>query len=896
MSKGYIIFILLILLTPLIPTSEAVISPGGISSEAINIFTATPSNQTIEYTQTVSYTWSMDKFTYSLQNYTIYRNDTIVGFGDIPPPGKVTYNPVYPSTGIFEYTFVANFSTVGDTGPFQTTNNSVYLTVLPLEAPQQMNETPAYAEQEIGTLNETLNWTYTDQNPGTYSIEKNGTVIDTGGWSNNVAITLNDYNVTVGNIYNYTIFVSDTLGQQSNDKIIIEVLDNPVPMLASKSLQHSYAYTNQSRAFVWQFDDNDLKNYTIYVNSTIQDQGHVPFNLKVRYNLTSLSYGVYNLTIVVEDSYNQTISSQDMIKIIDIVKPVFYSEPTDKIITYGMGISLTWQVYDDNPSKYTILNNGSMPIPTQVWSIKNTSLTYEPPLNLEVGRHNITIELFDTYGNYMIDTVWVTVFPVDTLEPNVLIQSSVYIDSVDSISGNWSTVENVIGSATITATLKSGSSTVLTVKGTIDSKGNINLNLSYTDITAGDYQWDLQFIKEGYQTQKLLVNVTVHKISINTTVFPLDNIVQGEIYEILFKFEYNLGSPTALRTDHLIMPTGDLSNREMQLTLSYTTISGNSLTEEFTFSTNSTGYGKVILPADLTASIQKVDSIIISSEKYDLGDNGTISVNVSNVKVISRNNSTIPRNGTVSPFYIVIVILLIVALVIVVGVFLFQNPLKSISALDHLDHLRSIQMVIISNLDGIPIFEESFTLMKTDSTMVAGLSNAISTFLDEFIENKEKGLEVIERNDLSIISHRTEHTVLTVVSTPKLPKLYHDEIIKAHGKLVDQIPEERIRRSYSTSQIDLDEIVMIAFHENNIQLNLLRPFSFSADNFKEYLLNGTPNVTKVVSSQSSLLKELNLIDMTIVEFVKIVRSQSELDDNEIAKLLLDLDKLGLIYN
>jgi hypothetical protein len=74
---------------------------------------------------------------------------------------------------------------------------------------------------EFGTTGNYLNWSCSDQFPDSYSISRNGTIIDSGLWNgSNLAVNLDGLSPGA---YNFTIVLYDSSGNSASDSVIVTV-------------------------------------------------------------------------------------------------------------------------------------------------------------------------------------------------------------------------------------------------------------------------------------------------------------------------------------------------------------------------------------------------------------------------------------------------------------------------------------------------------------------------------------------------------------------------------------------------------------------------------------------------------------------------------------------------
>ncbi|MFX0208595.1 MAG: DUF4350 domain-containing protein, partial [Candidatus Hodarchaeota archaeon] len=83
-----------------------------------------------------------------------------------------------------------------------------------------------------GTIGHTISWTATDTNPNTYTIYKNGSIIETGSWVSDTPIVINVDGLAIGTYY-YTLVVTDSSDNSAMDTVIVTVVNSAIPSLTS---------------------------------------------------------------------------------------------------------------------------------------------------------------------------------------------------------------------------------------------------------------------------------------------------------------------------------------------------------------------------------------------------------------------------------------------------------------------------------------------------------------------------------------------------------------------------------------------------------------------------------------------------------------------------------------
>jgi parallel beta-helix repeat protein len=91
----------------------------------------------------------------------------------------------------------------------------------------------------------------------------------------------------------------------------------------------------------------------------------------------------------------------------DIRAPTIDHPDDVEYVEGSTGNSITWNATDFHPSHYQILDNG-IELIVQSWSGESITVMID---DFDAGIHSVTITVYDTFGNYVADTVIVNVTP-----------------------------------------------------------------------------------------------------------------------------------------------------------------------------------------------------------------------------------------------------------------------------------------------------------------------------------------------------------------------------------------------------------------------------------------------------------------------------------------------------
>ncbi|MFX1345054.1 MAG: hypothetical protein ACFFBC_15125 [Promethearchaeota archaeon] len=195
--------------------------PGTYTPPAAPIITGTPPDFMVpnDYTgESISWT-ATDA---NPANYTVELQGTGVVAGPTAWSSDVaiTYNiPDGLSAGT--YTYIVNFTDIF--GLYNT--DIVIMTVEPPDTTDPViTDSPSDFSVKVGYSGESISWTATDANPGTYTIKLNGSeIVGPTIWSSGIAVT---YNIPDGlgiGLHTYEINFTDSSGNSQSDTVIFTV-------------------------------------------------------------------------------------------------------------------------------------------------------------------------------------------------------------------------------------------------------------------------------------------------------------------------------------------------------------------------------------------------------------------------------------------------------------------------------------------------------------------------------------------------------------------------------------------------------------------------------------------------------------------------------------------------
>ncbi|MCK4484377.1 MAG: hypothetical protein KAU89_06110, partial [Candidatus Thorarchaeota archaeon] len=263
---------------------------------------------------------------------------------------------------------------------------------------------PLDVEYGEGTDGHSIMWSPNDFHPSHYVVYRNGTEIASASWDGNSIIVEVD-GLSVG-LYNYTIVVYDTSGYWISDIVFVTVVDTIAPTI-DQPADMEYDEGTTGNTIEWNPSDTHPSLYVVYRNSTevVSDNWD---GSSITINVDGLSVGIYNYTIVVYDTYENWVSDTVIVTVYDISPPTI-DQPLD--VEYREGTdahSIMWSPSDTHPSHYVVYRDGTE-VASDSWDGSSISVNVD---GLGVGVYNYTIVVYDTSGNWVSDTVFVTVIEI----------------------------------------------------------------------------------------------------------------------------------------------------------------------------------------------------------------------------------------------------------------------------------------------------------------------------------------------------------------------------------------------------------------------------------------------------------------------------------------------------
>ncbi|MHA2033424.1 MAG: PKD domain-containing protein, partial [Candidatus Kariarchaeaceae archaeon] len=343
--------------------------------------------------------------------YIIYQNLTIpVGSGSWTNSSEITQPINGLSIGVYNFTiFVSDASG-------NTINDTVWVTVSDT-TPPSIDDEPSNLVYIEGNTGNMIRWNVSDTNPAMYIVNNNSILYDSGTY-NGGTVWISVDGLPIG-IYTFELILNDTSGNITPHSVTVTVIETTSPTFDKIPVYREY-YESDPTSYTlgWNVTDTYPGTYLVYTwdgftNTTIDSSSWTNAD-NITINISGLSKGLYNYSILVYDSSFNLVSHWVYVNVTDATAPVIAAYPSDFAYESGStGNVLSWNATDNYADKYEIYKNGTLEIfGTGSW---NTPTLIEYNIDgLDLFVYNYTIIFYDLSGNFALNTVLVT---VDDLTP-----------------------------------------------------------------------------------------------------------------------------------------------------------------------------------------------------------------------------------------------------------------------------------------------------------------------------------------------------------------------------------------------------------------------------------------------------------------------------------------------
>jgi hypothetical protein len=268
--------------------------------------TDSPSDDSYEYDVGTSITWTVSDLLND--TYIVYRNDSNIQSG-IYSSGSVLVTISGLGLGVYNFTLWLN-DTSGN-----TVTDIVWITVSDTTDPTTDSPSDDSYEYDVGT---SITWTVSDLLNDTYIVYRNDSNIQSGTYtSGSVLVSISGLGIGV---YNFTLWLNDTSGNTVTDTVWITVQDTTDPVTDSPS-DDTIEFGSTSDDITWTVSDLLNDTYCVWRNDTNVQNGSYTSG-SVLYELDSLTVGVWNITLFLNDTSGNSVIDIVWITVSDTTAPV----------------------------------------------------------------------------------------------------------------------------------------------------------------------------------------------------------------------------------------------------------------------------------------------------------------------------------------------------------------------------------------------------------------------------------------------------------------------------------------------------------------------------------------------------------------------------------------------
>lgn len=238
---------------------------------------------------------------------------------------------------------------------------------------------------------ELLKWSVFDYNPHYFELFVNNKLVNSSTWDNTHPIIYEFQRAKLGF---YTIFLSvnDTLGQESNQTVLIEVVDDLAPVITGNST-FKVEIGQINATIMWNINDLQSFKYGLYKEEELLTEGKgISGNISL--NVEIFDLGQFNYTIKAKDYSGNDAKFTTTLLVIDNTIPEI-SGLEMRRVTENEYLDLSWKVRDNNPGIFYITRDAKV-VANSTWSERG--IRYHVNTNIP-GIYNYTIYVYDRSDN-----------------------------------------------------------------------------------------------------------------------------------------------------------------------------------------------------------------------------------------------------------------------------------------------------------------------------------------------------------------------------------------------------------------------------------------------------------------------------------------------------------------
>ncbi len=326
-------------------------------------------------------------------------------------------------------------------------------------------DSPPDQTYENGTINKKIVWTPLDPSPKNETVTRNGTVYQSGPWSNGSIVVLLDHLysqklvTTLPITFSFVCKVFNVKNESVSDEALVTLIPDTTPPIISAPANFSYEVGSFGHKITWNITEANPSFYNVTrlsnettSNHTVLQSGHWDGrNITIGVDgLNATHWYIYSLFVNDTLKHNAT-SAVNVTVYLDVTSPTV-THPGNLAYEFGSkGHKITWHVYDSNPKNYTvkiitIYTNSTYGNVSAFHWLANISMvpwTFTDPkgnnVSIDVdsvflGNYSFRILLFDKYGHNNSDSLNLTIYK-DLRAP--VVTANTHLTYEEGYKGNY---------------------------------------------------------------------------------------------------------------------------------------------------------------------------------------------------------------------------------------------------------------------------------------------------------------------------------------------------------------------------------------------------------------------------------------------------------------------------
>jgi hypothetical protein len=509
-----------------------------------------------------------------------------------------------------------------------------------------------------------------------------------------------------------------------------------------------------------------------------------------------------------------------------IEEPFYFTESRNIVIGWietinGSGLVDTDPEYDGNGTDIVVFTD---------WFSNGTHI-----LNVradKIGTYQVRITFNVTNYQVLLYILTIHISPMKTNKPNINYPSELSVGEQLSVTvEEWLTINNErVPISNLEEQLKiwNGSKAIsFAIADFEEVKFTVIINTD--DYRKGIHNLQLLLSCYGFENQSMNIsfNLVGRAITITIEIIP-EEIVQGSDFRIKAILEYEpltvniagFGSGLSLQS---------LKGVDVTFEVEILYESGNTKTLYNTSQAlgDSKSFAEFTIKGEYTIGAEGISRITVTTAETASGLAGSRTTPENFVENYRFKKLREENPIVIDPM--LFIVLIIFGLLFCTAFLTLKSYQSRIQAHKHIqkevenrfNDLLNLRGIIFRNNHGVTFYTESFRLKDQDGELIAGLSTAMSSLVDQVSQrNLKKGeFDILEREGFGIFSHQGRYSVLSIISSGKLSKYLRKRIVVIHENIEKHVTSENLETILITSI--KKEVKKIIY--DNLPLGLLKP-------------------------------------------------------------------------